>query len=130
VADIPGLIEGASKGVGLGLTFLRHVERTKLLIHLLDISEAPSRNPVEDFRSLNEELRAYQASLEGKPQILALNKIDLPEVQERASGIRTEFEKMGHPLHLVSGRTGEGVDALMKAVVSALEAMAQPSDGQ
>jgi GTPase len=130
VADIPGLIEGASKGAGLGLTFLRHVERTKLLIHLLDISEGPSRNAVEDFRSLNDELRAYQASLEDKPQVLALNKIDLPEVQERASGIRTQFEKMGHPLHLVSGRTGEGLDALMKAVTSALETMAQPRDGQ
>jgi GTP-binding protein len=130
VADIPGLIEGASKGAGLGLTFLRHVERTKLLIHLLDISETPSRNAVENFRSLNDELRAYQASLEDKPQVLALNKIDLPEVQERASGIRTQFEKMGHPLYLISGRTGEGLDALMKAVTSAFETMAQPRDGQ
>jgi len=130
VADIPGLIEGASKGAGLGLTFLRHVERTRLLIHLLDISEAPSRNPVEDFRSLNQELRAYQAALESKPQVLALNKIDLPEVQKRASSIQAQFKRMGHTLHLVSGRTGEGLDALMKTVAGALEAMVQPPDGQ
>ena len=78
VADILGLIEGASRGAGLGLTFLRHVERTKLLIHLLDISEGPSRDPITDFRALNNELKAYQPSLQEKQQILALNKINLP----------------------------------------------------
>src|SRR4030065_2970367 len=83
VADIPGLIEGASKGAGLGLTFLRHVERTRLLIHLLDISSGPSRDPVEDFDALNHELKAYHRSVQEKIQLLALNKIDLPSVQER-----------------------------------------------
>ena len=103
VADIPGLIEGASRGAGLGLTFLRHVERTKLLIHLLDISEGPSRDPITDFRALNSELKAYQLSLQEKPQILALNKIDLPAVRERATEVQTQFEKIGYRLYSVSG---------------------------
>lgn len=123
VADIPGLIEGASKGVGLGLTFLRHVERTKLLVHLLDISEGPSRDPVHDFHALNEELKAYQASLEKKPQIVALNKIDLPEVRSRAFSFKDPFEKIGLRLYFISGQTGEGVDELMEGVAETLESM-------
>src|SRR4030042_138032 len=94
VADIPGLIEGASRGAGLGLTFLRHVERTRLLIHLLDISEGPSRDAVKDFHALSEELRAYDPVLQKKKQVVALNKIDLPSVRERAGNIESQFEKM------------------------------------
>jgi GTPase len=123
VADIPGLIEGASKGAGLGLTFLRHVERTRLLIHLLDISEGPSRDAVKDFHALNQELKAYHSSLQKKTQLVALNKIDLPSVQERAKGIKNQFEKMGHPLHFISGQTGEGMEELMEAVSRALESI-------
>src|SRR5512139_1792722 len=99
VADIPGLIEGASKGAGLGLTFLRHVERTRLLIHLLDISEGPSRDAVKDFHALNHELKAYHPSLQEKMQRVALNKIDLPSVQKRAKDIKNQFEKMGYRLY-------------------------------
>jgi len=130
VADIPGLIEGASSGAGLGLTFLRHVERTRLLVHLLDISEGHSGNPVNDFHALNHELRAYHSSLSEKIQIVVLNKIDLPAVRERAEGIEKEFDRIGHRLYMISGKTGEGVERLMEAVSQALESILDRSDGQ
>jgi GTP-binding protein len=123
VADIPGLIEGASKGAGLGLTFLRHVERTRLLIHLLDISEGPSRDAVKDFHALNHELKTYHPSLQEKTQLIALNKIDLPSVQGRAKNIKNQFEKMGHQLYFISGQTGKGVKELMEAVSRTLESI-------
>jgi GTP-binding protein len=129
VADIPGLIEGASRGAGLGLTFLRHVERTRLLIHLLDISEGSSRNPVKNFQALNHELNAYHPLLHEKTQIIALNKIDLPSVRERAVNFKKQFEKMGHRLHMISGRTGEGVEELMETVSQTLELISDGSNG-
>jgi len=129
VADIPGLIQGASQGAGLGLTFLRHVERTKLLVHLLDASEGPSRDPATDFRALNDELKAYDPLLPEKPQLLALNKMDLPSVRERAADIQMQFEKMGYRLYLISGLTGEGIDELIEAVSEALEKVASHGDG-
>ena len=119
-ADIPGIIEGASQGAGLGLTFLRHIERTRILIHLLDASDESSAHPVEAFHSLNGELNAYHASLEAKSQIVALNKVDLPAVQGRVIDYVREFEKIGYTLYPVSGKTGEGVEALMEAVSRAL----------
>ncbi len=125
VADIPGLIQGASKGAGLGLTFLRHVERTKLLLHLLDLSEGPTRRPLEDFLAINEEMRAYRPSLQEKPQIIALNKIDLPHVRERSSQIEKQFEKRGHRIYLISAKTGEGVGELVEAVAGDLERCGQ-----
>jgi GTP-binding protein len=129
-ADIPGLIEGASKGTGLGLTFLRHVERTRLLIHLLDISEGPPRDPMKDFHALNHELKAYHPSLQKKIQLLALNKIDLPSVRERAKRIKNRFERMGHSLYLISSQTGEGIKELMEAVSRALESISDQSHEQ
>lgn len=128
VADIPGLIEGASKGAGLGLTFLRHIERTKLLVHLLDISGEPPPHPLEVFHSLNQELEAYQPSLRQKIQLVALNKIDLPEVRERVTQARKQFEEIGHRLYSISGRTGEGVDELTFAISLALESISDQSD--
>ncbi|MGD0915635.1 MAG: GTPase ObgE [Thermodesulfobacteriota bacterium] len=130
VADIPGLIEGASSGAGLGLTFLRHVERTRLLVHLLDVSKGPSCNPLNDFHALNHELTAYHPSLSLKIQILVLNKIDLPAVRERADGIEKEFERMGHRLYRISGKTGEGVERLMEGVSQALESILDESDAR
>jgi GTP-binding protein len=130
VADIPGLIEGASRGEGLGLTFLRHVERTRLLIHILDISEGPSRNPVRDFQALNHELNAYHPSLQEKTQIIVLNKIDIPLVRERAADVETQFEKMGYHLHRISGKTGEGVESLMEAASQTLESILSEENGQ
>jgi GTP-binding protein len=129
VADIPGLIEGASKGAGLGLAFLRHVERTRLLIHLLDISEGPSCNPVKDFHALNQELKAYQPSLLEKIQIVALNKIDLPSVRSSAPDLQEQFERIGYPLYMISGKTGEGVEEMMDAVSRALESIWGQANG-
>jgi len=129
VADIPGLIEGASKGAGLGLTFLRHVERTRLLIHLLDISEGPSRDAVKDFHALNHELEAYDPLLQEKTQLVALNKIDLPLVRERATDIENQFERMGYRLYLISGQTGEGVKELMEAVFLIFESISDQGHG-
>jgi GTP-binding protein len=130
VADIPGLIGGASHGAGLGLTFLRHVERTRLLIHLLDISEGSERNPVNDFHALNHELKAYHPSLQKKIQIVALNKIDIPSVRERAVSVENQFEKMGHRLYKISSKTGEGVEVLMEAVSQALKSILDQKDGR
>jgi GTP-binding protein len=123
VADLPGFIEGASKGAGLGLTFLRHVERTRVLIHLLDISEGPSHNPVKDFHALNHELAVYHPSLLEKIQMVALNKIDLPSVRERAVDAKNQFEKMGYQLYMISGKTGEGIEAMLDAVSRTLESI-------
>ena len=123
------MIEGASKGAGLGLTFLRHVERTRLLIHLVDISERPTRDAVKDFDALNHELRAYDPSLQKKPQFVALNKIDLPSVQERATEIENQFGKIGQRLYLISGQTGEGVEELMEAVSRTFESISDQSHG-
>jgi GTP-binding protein len=128
VADIPGLIKGASSGAGLGLTFLRHVERTRLLIHLLDISKGPSQNPVNDFHALNHELIAYQPSLSEKIQIVVLNKIDLLSVRERAAGIEKEFDRIGHRLYRISAQTGEGVERLLEAVSQTLNSILDNSD--
>jgi len=128
-ADIPGLIEGASKGAGLGLTFLRHVERTRLLVHLLDVSEGPSRDAVHDFQALNRELKAYDPLLQKKKQFLALNKIDLPSVRERATDIENQFEKMGHRLYLISGQTGEGVEELLAEVFRTIESISNQGHG-
>jgi GTP-binding protein len=121
VADIPGLIEGASGGAGLGLTFLRHVERTRLLVHLLDISGEPSRNPLKDFDGLNSELNAYHPSLSEKAQIVVLNKIDLPSVREKAAEVKKQFEGMGHRFYAISGKTGEGVKGLIEAISQMLD---------
>jgi GTP-binding protein len=130
VADIPGLIEGASHGAGLGLTFLRHVERTRLLVHLLDISEGSSRNPVNDFHALNHELNAYHPSLQEKTQIVAINKIDIPSVRERAVSFENQFGTMGHRLYKISSKTGEGLEVLMEAVSQALKSILDQKDGR
>ena len=123
VADIPGLIEGAAKGAGLGLTFLRHIERTRFLLHLLDISEGEKRHPIKDFHALNRELESYHPSLRGKTQIPVLNKMDLPAVRERAGECAREFEQMGYRLHLISADSGEGVEGLIESISEALEAI-------
>ena len=129
VADIPGIIEGASQGAGLGLTFLRHIERTRILIHLIDVSDG-SVHPVEAFHALNGELNAYHASLEAKIQIVALNKIDLPAVLRRVIDYVKEFEKIGYTLYPISGKTGEGVEVLMKAVSRALRSGSDDPSGE
>jgi GTP-binding protein len=129
-ADIPGIIEGASRGAGLGLTFLRHIERTRLLVHLLDASGGPFDRPVEAFHALNEELKAYHASLPMKTQVVVLNKIDLPGVRERVREFMKDFKKTGYEPCLISARTGEGVETLIRAVSKVLRAIPrEPAPG-
>ena len=113
IADIPGIIEGASDGVGLGIQFLRHVERTRLLLHFLDISGSEGRNPINDFKTINEELKKYSEKLASKKQIIVANKIDimqddilLKEVEKFAKENKLELFK-------ISGATGEGIKELM-----------------
>ena len=114
LADIPGLIEGASHGAGLGLDFLRHVQRTRVLIHLLD---GLSTDPVADYSQINTEMSLFDPELARKPQIVALNKIDQPEVQARVDGIRKEMKARGVDLMTISALARTNVrDLLLKAV--------------
>lgn len=114
LADIPGIIEGASEGVGLGHDFLRHIERTRLLIHVVDVSSIEGRNPVEDFYTINEELSKYNMELETRPQIVAANKTDIIQDEEAYENFKKEIKKLGYPLFEISAATGNGVWDLMK----------------
>jgi len=121
VADIPGIIEGAHEGAGLGLQFLRHVERTKLLVHVLDLSPMTGRDPIDDFETLNMELKSYSPELYEKPQIVAPNKVDITESREKLGEIRGYFEKRGIPIFPISGATGEGLKELVRETGKRLE---------
>jgi GTPase len=112
VADIPGLIEGAHAGAGLGDRFLRHVERTRLLAHLIDVSGFTGRNPADDFDAINRELRLYSPELADLPQVVVLNKIDVPGARETAEQLVPMFEARGFKTFLISAATGEGIKAL------------------
>lgn len=114
IADIPGLIEGASEGVGLGHNFLRHVERTNILIHVLDVSGMEGRDPKVDFDAINEELRKYSEKLAGKKQIVALNKIDLVFDEDTISNTKAYFEDKGYEVFLINALSGEGLPELME----------------
>jgi GTP-binding protein len=118
VADIPGLIEGASEGVGLGHQFLRHVERTKVLLHILEASQltGPDRDPLRDFDTINAELEKYAPELATKPQLIALNKADLTETRDSFPDIRDALAARGLELHLMSAVTGEGVVEILEAL--------------
>jgi len=122
VADIPGLIEGAHHGQGLGMKFLRHIERTRVLIHLVDVSEMSGRDPVSDLDVVNAELRAFGAGLAGKPQIVAASKLDALADRKRLSGLQARCEAAGVPFHAVSAVSGEGVRDLLEEVWSVLAA--------
>jgi GTP-binding protein len=121
MADIPGLIQGAHAGAGLGDRFLRHVERTRLLVHILDVSGFTERNPVEDFDVINREMRLYSPTLAELPQVVALNKIDVPGARESAEQLAPVFESRGFKTFLISAATGEGVQALVYFLGDELE---------
>ncbi len=126
MADIPGLIEGAHRGEGLGSRFLRHIARTLVLVHLLDIS-SEERNPLEDYDTINRELGLFDPALAQKPQILALTKLDLPLVRKRIPLVCQAFAQKGiHPLAL-SALTGEGVNELLGRIGQILE-QAKPQE--
>ncbi|HNU84281.1 MAG: GTPase ObgE [Pseudomonadota bacterium] len=121
IADIPGLIEGAHRGVGLGTRFLRHVERTAVLIHLLDISGEAAVSGWHNFETINRELALYDPALAEKPQVVAIGKADLPETRERAKKEIDFFRRKKIEVFLISAVTGEGIDALTAAVVKKLK---------
>ncbi|HKA86239.1 MAG TPA: GTPase ObgE [Haliangiales bacterium] len=118
LADIPGLIEGAAEGAGLGHRFLRHVERTRVLLHLFEVAEG--RDPEADHDVVNRELAKYDPVLARRPQVVALNKIDLTHAREAYSALRERFADRGIELHAVSGATGEGVPAVLERLWSLL----------
>ncbi len=120
MVDIPGLIEGAHEGIGLGHDFLRHVERTRVLIHMVDGS---TDSPVEDYEQINEELRLYSGDLMLKPQIVVINKIDIPEVQDRLSELKSMFAEMdkGVTVFCVSAVGRQGLDPLLNKVLEVLD---------
>jgi GTP-binding protein len=152
MSDIPGLIEGASQGAGLGLEFLRHVERTRLLVHVVDgsaglwreamsdgaegggsaeqQSEAahPSQttDPIADFKRINTELEQYDTDLAGRPQVVAINKADLQEVRDRLPALMEQFKATGHEAYAISAATGQGVKELMRAVAARLRDLPRP----
>jgi len=125
MADLPGLIEGASEGVGLGYDFLRHVERTKVLVHVVDAASTEGRDPVEDVRRIQHELEKYDASLLLRPQIIAANKIDSIQPEEGEENpidrLRAAFPEL--PLYPISGVTGEGIRALTYGILEILRGM-------
>lgn len=117
IADIPGLIEGASEGIGLGHEFLRHIERTKLIVHIVDAASTEGRDPVADIYAINKELTSYDASLAGRPQIIAANKIDMIYGEDDpVAAIRQEFEPKGIPVYAVSAISGKGLRELLYAI--------------
>jgi GTP-binding protein len=122
MADIPGLVEGASEGVGLGHAFLRHVERTRLLLHVLDVAGSEGRDPVEDFEQINRELENY-GELANRPQIIVCNKTDLPDSEENIERIREIGAKLGYPVFAVSAATHQGFEPLLKATSELLETL-------
>jgi GTPase len=126
VADVPGLIEGAHAGQGLGHQFLRHIERTKVLIHLVDISSASGRDPVEDFETITKELRLFDARVASKPQLVAANKIDALDEPERLAVLERHVRKSKLPFFRISGVTGEGIPALLEAAWREIAAVHEP----
>ena len=116
IADIPGLIEGAHEGAGLGLRFLRHVERTDLLLHILDLSWMPDRDPVREYEALNWEMTLFSEELGRKRQIVVANKIDLPHVRENLPTVLPWFEERGIRVFPISAVTGEGIEPLLDEI--------------
>lgn len=125
IADIPGLIEGASEGVGLGHEFLRHIERTKVIIHIVDAASTEGRDPVTDVYAINKELEAYNPEIAARPQVIAANKIDMiyEEDNDAVGRIKSEFEPKGIKVFPISAVSGEGVRELLYYVNNLLEGM-------
>ncbi|AUS97608.1 GTPase CgtA [Clostridium thermosuccinogenes] len=121
MADIPGLIEGAHEGVGLGINFLKHVERTKLLLHVIDIAAVEGRDPVQDFEVINGELKEYNPALAEKPQIIALNKSDITGAEENAKRFMEIIGNRGYKIFTISAATNKGLDELMRYIYEVLK---------
>jgi len=132
MADIPGLIAGAAEGAGLGVQFLKHVERTRALLHLVTLDPSEGRDPLTDWQVLNAEMKKFDPELAKRPQIVAMSKADLPEVREAYARVKPLFKKKKVDLHLVSAATGEGIRELSIAlyeIVSSARARAEEDKG-
>lgn len=126
MADIPGLIEGAHLGQGLGHEFLRHIERTRVILHMVDAAGWDGREPLADFHAINHELAKYAPELAERPQIVALNKMDLPEAQARAAVLTKALQDLGHQVFSISAVTGQGVQQMLRTIVALLETAPLP----
>ncbi len=123
IADIPGIIEGASEGTGLGIQFLRHIERTRILLHFIDVSGMEGRNPVDDYYKINEELKKYSDKLSKRTQIIVANKIDSMQDEKLYSELEKVANENNQKIFKISGVTGEGVNNLMKYVSDLLKTL-------
>lgn len=122
IADIPGLIEGASEGVGLGHEFLRHIERTRVLIHIVDAASTEGRDPVDDIYKINKELEAYNPEIAARPQVIAANKVDcIYGDEDPVARLKEEFEPKGIKVYPISAATGQGIRELLFAVKALLD---------
>ena len=123
IADIPGIIEGASTGIGLGIQFLRHIERTRLLLHFIDVSGIEGRNPVDDYYKVNEELKKYSEKLSKRTQIIVANKIDSMQDSKLYDDLEKVAKEHNQKIFKISGVTGEGIDELMNYVSKTLKTL-------
>lgn len=123
IADIPGIIEGASQGIGLGIQFLRHIERTRLLLHVIDVSGTEGRNPVKDFETINEELKQYSEKLSQRKQIIVANKVDSMQDTKLYEDLEKMAKEKGLEIYQISAATGQGVKELMKHVSEILKTL-------
>jgi GTP-binding protein len=128
IADIPGLIEGAHEGIGLGIDFLRHVERTKVLIHVIDVSGIEGRDPVDDFYKINEELKLYSEKLSLKPQIVAANKTDIPGFEENLEKLKRELDKLNIKVFTISAATNSGLRELLLYTSNILDSLPEEEE--
>ena len=121
MADIPGIIEGASEGAGLGHDFLRHIDRCRLLVHVVDVSGSEGRDPAADFDAINQELRQYSPDLAGRPQIVVANKADIMADDSLLTALRAHVEALGYPLFVISAAAHQGVRELIYAIANRLK---------
>ncbi len=122
MADLPGLIEGAHEGIGLGHQFLRHIERTRLIVHVIDMSATEGRDPYEDYQTINQELAQYDERLLERPQIIVANKMDMPEAEEQLENFKTHFEE-GQQIYPISAITRKGLRDLLFTIADTLESI-------
>ena len=128
MADIAGIIEGASQGAGLGFKFLKHIERTKVLIHVIDVAGSEGRDPIEDYKKINAELVAFDPRLAEKPQIVAANKADLVTDEDKLTEFMGFMEKEGREVYLISAATKQGIDELLAAALRKIETYVEPEE--
>jgi len=129
VADLPGLIEGAHEGAGLGIRFLRHVERTRLLVHLIDTSDSNADDPVHSFEVINGELEAFSASLIEKPMIVVATKLDATSDRARLEALRDSCQQRNLEFHSISAVAGDGVRDLVRSIADALDKIPRAARG-